>query len=82
MNLSKTKTEGRGAQINTHNKFMAQSYEAEDYYDEDFPPARIKTIFYEENAKNADKNCSKIFFFSGLTCTLAINSHFNLCRAL
>ncbi len=51
MNLSKSKTEGRGSQINTHNKFMAQSYEAEDYFDEDFPPAKIKTQFYEENAR-------------------------------
>jgi DNA repair photolyase len=51
MNLSKSKTDGRGSQINTHNRFMAQSYEAEDYFDEDFPPAKIKTVFYEENAR-------------------------------
>ncbi len=51
MNLSKSKTEGRGAQINTHNKFRTHRYEAEHYEDDDFPPARIKTVFYEENAR-------------------------------
>lgn len=51
MKLSKSKTEGRGAQLNTSNKFMAQSYEAEDYLDDDFEPAKIKTQFFEENAK-------------------------------
>jgi DNA repair photolyase len=51
MKLSKSSTDGRGSQINTHNKFTSQRYEAEDYLDEDFPPAKIKTTFYEENAR-------------------------------
>lgn len=51
MQLSKSNLKGRGARINTQNKFLASNYEAEDYFDEDFPPAKVKTIFYEENAK-------------------------------
>ena len=46
---------GRGAQLNTANRFLAHRYEPdEDAFevpDEDFPPPRVKTQFFAENAK-------------------------------
>lgn len=45
------KNSGRGAQINTSNKFLANSYELDEFYDEDFPEQKIQTRFYEEHAR-------------------------------
>ena len=46
---------GRGAQLNTANRFLTHRYEQDEdtveLPDEDFPPPRVKTQFFAENAK-------------------------------
>lgn len=50
MESSKPKIQGRGAQLNTSNRFIQNKYELEEMDCDD--TAKSKTIFYEENAKN------------------------------
>jgi DNA repair photolyase len=45
---------GRGSQINTANRFLKNSYEADEidwFEDEFFPKPKVKTQYFEENAK-------------------------------